>query len=55
MQKVNELFNAMSYGTASALSMAYFLLIFLLTAAVLFFTSRRAFYQKNKHGHILKT
>ena len=46
MQKVNELFNAMSYGTASALSMAYFLLIFLLTAAVLFFTSRRAFYQE---------
>ena len=46
MQKVNELFSAMSYGTASALSMAYFLLIFLLTAAVLFFTSRRAFYQE---------
>lgn len=46
MQKVDELFTGMSYGTASVLSIAYFLLIFLLTAVVLLIASRRAFYQE---------
>lgn len=46
MEKVTELFTDMSYGTASALSIAYFLLIFLLTAVVLLISSRRAFYQE---------
>ncbi len=46
MKKVNELFGSMAYGHASALSIAYFLLIFLLTATVLIISSRRAFYQE---------
>ena len=46
MEKVNELFGNMSYGHASALSIAYFLMIFLLTAVVLLISSRRAFYQE---------
>lgn len=46
MEKVNKLFGEMSYGHASALSIAYFLLIFLLTATVLAISSRRAFYQE---------
>lgn len=44
MKEVTELFRDTSYGQASALSIAYFLLIFVLTGIVLFLTSRKSYY-----------
>ena len=44
MKEVTELFRDTSYGQASALSIAYFLIIFVLTGIVLFLTSRKSYY-----------
>lgn len=44
MKEVTELFRDTSYGQASALSIAYFLIIFVLTGLVLFLTSRKSYY-----------
>ena len=43
MKEVTELFRDTSYGQASALSIAYFLIIFVLTGIVLFLTSRKSY------------